>query len=84
MFLVDEHRIREWPNFLCRLNSFFRQIRLGFLVLQRIDPRACIFGAAGILRYGDDLKILVFQLFVDCLPAWQIKAASSPRGPSHQ
>jgi len=52
--------------------------------MQRVDPRAGVFGAAGILRDGDDLKILVFQLLVDCLPAWQVKAASSPRSPCNQ
>jgi len=33
---------------------------------------------ADILRCGDDLKVLVFQLVVDFLPAWQIEAAPSP------
>ena len=38
-----------------------------------------------ILRGRDDLEILVLQLFVDFLPAWQIEAAASPRGPGdHQ
>jgi hypothetical protein len=65
VLLVDEYGVRERPNFLCRLNCFFRQIRLGFLILQRIDPWAGIFSATGILRRGDDLKILVFQLIVN-------------------
>jgi hypothetical protein len=34
--------------------------------------------AAGILRRGDDFEILVLQLGVEFLPAWQIEAAASP------
>jgi hypothetical protein len=36
---------------------------------------------AGVLRGGDNLKVLVFQLFVEFLPARQIEAASSPGRP---
>jgi hypothetical protein len=78
MFLVDEHGIRQRADFLCCLNSFFGQIRFGFEILKRLDPRAGIFYAASVLRDRDDLKVLVFQLLIDCLPAWQVKAAASP------
>lgn len=78
MFLVDQHGIGERANFLCCLNGVFRQIGFGFKILERINPGAGVFGAARVLRNGDDLKILVFQLLVDCLPAWQVKTASSP------
>ena len=40
--------------------------------------------AAGVLRHRDDLEVLALQLFVKCLPAWQIKTAPSPGGPRHQ
>jgi hypothetical protein len=78
MLFVNEHGIRERPGVPGCLNGFLGQIGLGRKILQRIDPRAGIFIAAGILGDGDDFKILVFQLLVDCLPAWQVKAASSP------
>ena len=40
---------------------------------------------ASILCRGDDFEILVLQLAVEFLPAWQIKTAASPGGPSdHQ
>jgi hypothetical protein len=78
MLLVDEHGIGQRPDFLCCLDCVFGQIRFGFDVLKRVDPRACVFCAASVLRDGDDLKVLVFQLLIDCLPAWQVKAAPSP------
>jgi hypothetical protein len=37
--------------------------------------------ACGVESYGDDFEIAVFQFFVDSLPNWQVKAASSPGGP---
>ena len=40
--------------------------------------------AAGVLRDRDDLEVPALQLFVKCLPAWQIKTAPSPGGPRHQ
>jgi hypothetical protein len=40
---------------------------------------------ASILRRRDDLEILVLQLGVEFLPAWQIQTAASPGGPGdHQ
>jgi hypothetical protein len=84
VLFVDEHRVGQWADFLRRFNRVLRQIRLGRDILQRVDPGPSIFVAAGVLRDGDDLKILVFQLLVDCLPAWQVKAAPSPRGPRDQ
>jgi hypothetical protein len=54
--------------------------RFGFVI-----PLASRRFAAGILRRRDNFKILVLQLFVNFLPAWQIKSASSPGRPSdHQ
>jgi hypothetical protein len=47
----------------------------------RVIPLAGCGFAAGILRGCDDFKISALQIFVDFLPAWQIKTASSPRGP---
>jgi hypothetical protein len=78
MLLVDQHGIGERADLPCRLNGVFRKVGFGFKIFQRIDPRTGIFDAAGVLRDGYDLKIPVFQLLVDCLPAWQVKAASSP------
>jgi hypothetical protein len=78
---VGEHGVSQWPDLFCRLNRFLRQIRFLVDIAHRIDPRPGIFGSAGILRHRDDFKILVSQLLVDCLPAWQVKAASSPTGP---
>ncbi len=49
---------------------------LGFVV-----PFTRRFFAASILRGRDDLEILILQLRVDFLPAWQIEAASSPGCP---
>jgi hypothetical protein len=46
-----------------------------------IVPLARCSFSAGILRGGDDLKILTLQLFVNFLPPGQIESASSPRGP---
>ena len=41
--------------------------------------------ASGILGGGNDFKILVLQLRVEFLPAWQVVAAASPGGPGdHQ
>jgi hypothetical protein len=48
------------------------------------DPFAGVFGAAGILRDGDDLEILVFQFAVKFLPSWQVESAASPRSPGQQ
>src|SRR5262249_1728574 len=48
---------------------------------KEVDPWSGIFHAAGILGHGNDLEILVSQLLVECLPAWQVKAAASPGGP---
>ena len=45
------------------------------------DPLAGVFYAVGVLRNGDDFEVLVFQLLINCLPSWQVKAAPSPRGP---
>ena len=84
MLFIDEHGVSQRAELLCGLNRLRRQIRLGVDVMQWVNPRPGIFGAAGILSHGDDFKILVFQLLVDCLPAWQVKAASSPRSPCHQ
>jgi hypothetical protein len=42
------------------------------------NPLAGVLHAIGVLRDGDDFEILVFELLVDCLPAWQVKAAASP------
>ena len=78
MLLIDEHGVGQRTDFLCCLDGLFGQIRFGFEILKRVDPRACVFGAARVLGDGDDLKILVFQLLIDCLPAWQVKAAASP------
>jgi hypothetical protein len=50
--------------------------RLGLVI-----PLAGRLFAAGILRRGDDLEILVFQFGVQFLPAWQIEAAASPGCP---
>jgi CheY-like chemotaxis protein len=33
--------------------------------------------SAGVVRRGDDLEILLLQLLVDLLPAWQIESAAS-------
>ncbi len=84
MLLVDQHRVSQRADFLCGRNCLFRQIRSGFLIEQWLNPRPGIFGAAGILGHGDDFKILVFQLLINCLPAWQVKAAPSPTGPCNQ
>jgi len=84
MLLVDQHGISERTGFLSSLNGVFWQIGFGRHIFQWIDPRTGIFGSAGILRYGNDFKILIFQLLVDCLPAWQVKAAPSPTGPRNQ
>ena len=40
--------------------------------------------AAGVLRDGDDLEVLALQLFVECLPTWQIKSAPSPGCPGDE
>ena len=50
----------------------------------RVVPLAGCRLSAGVLRGGDDLKVLALQLFVDGLPTWQVKTAPSPGGPRHQ
>ena len=60
MLLIDEHGIRQRANFFRSLKRLFRQIGFGVDVTQWIDPWAGVFGAAGILRYGNDFKILIF------------------------
>ena len=52
----------------------------GVFGLGGFDPFARVFDSAGILRYGDDLEILVLQLTVKLLPSWQIQAGSSDAG----
>jgi hypothetical protein len=47
-------------------------------------PFAGVFDSAGILRYGDDLEILVLQFAVKLLPSWQVESAASPRRPGQQ
>jgi hypothetical protein len=39
---------------------------------------------SGILGGGDDFEILVLELGVEFLPAWQIVAAASPGGPGYR
>lgn len=43
MLLVDEHGVSKWPDFLGCLDGFFGQIRFGFQVMKRVDPRAGVF-----------------------------------------
>jgi hypothetical protein len=57
----------------------YRIFRLGLR-----DPRPRVFDSARVLRDGDDLEILVLQFAIKLLPAWQIKAAASPRSPGQQ
>ena len=53
--------------------------------VRRVVPLAGRRFAARVLRGGDDLEVLVFQLVVKCLPTWQIESAPSPGGPGdHQ
>src|SRR5204862_2385492 len=52
--------------------------------LCRVVPLARGGFTAGVLRGRDDLEVLIFQLSVDILPAWQIEAASSPGCPRDQ
>jgi hypothetical protein len=49
-----------------------------------VVPFSCCRFAARILRRRDDLEVRVLELVVQCLPAWQIKSASSPGGPRDQ
>jgi len=57
-----------------------RKGRFGFVV-----PLAGGCFASGILRCGNDFKILILQFLVGFLPAWQIESAASPTGPGdHQ
>jgi len=50
----------------------------GVFRLGGLDPFACVFNPAGVLRDGDDLEILVLQLAVKLLPPWQVEVAASP------
>ena len=52
--------------------------------LGRVVPLARGRFAAGVLRDGDDLKVLALQFFVECLPTWQIKSAPSPGCPGYE
>ena len=52
--------------------------------LGRVVPFAGGRFTAGILRGGDDLEVLALQLFVKCLPTWQIKTAPSPTCPGNE
>src|SRR6185295_19064482 len=47
-----------------------------------VPPTGCGLSAR-VLRRGDDLEILLLQLPVNLLPAWQIESAASPGGPRH-
>ena len=51
--------------------------------LGRVVPLTGCGLSAGVLRRGDDLEILVFELLVNLLPAWQIESAASPGRPRH-
>jgi hypothetical protein len=56
----------------------------GVFRLGGFDPFARVFDSAGVLRYGNDLEILVLQLAVKLLPSWQVEAAASPRRPGQE
>src|SRR5579871_1118978 len=60
------------------------QDRVGGLGLCLLNPDARVLHATSILRNRDNFKITILQLFVDCLPAWQIVATTSPGGPGNQ
>src|SRR5262249_46450208 len=51
--------------------------------LGRVVPLTGCGFSARVLRRGDDLEILLPQLLVNLLPAWQIESAASPGGPCH-
>lgn len=53
----------------------------GVARLSRVVPFACGRFPAGVLSRRDNFEVLVLQLAVEFLPAWQIEAASSPGGP---
>jgi hypothetical protein len=59
MLLVNQRSVGQRADFPCCLNGAFRQIRPGFEIVERVNPRAGVFCAASILRDGDDFKILV-------------------------
>ena len=48
---------------------------------RRVVPLARGSLAAGVLRGRDDFEILILELGVEFLPAWQIQTAASPGGP---
>ena len=51
--------------------------------LSRVVPFTSGRFPARVLGRRDDFEVLVLQLAVEFLPAWQIEAASSPGGPGY-
>jgi hypothetical protein len=78
MLLVDQHSVGQRANFLRGLDGVFGEIGFRLAVPQRIDPRPRVFDSARIFGDGDNLEVLIFELLVNCLPAWQVKTAASP------
>src|ERR1700676_5322955 len=53
--------------------------------MRPVVPRSSRRFPVGVLGRGNDLEILILQLLVNLLPAWQIEAAASPGSPgNHQ
>jgi hypothetical protein len=45
------------------------------------DPFPGISCATGVFCNRDYFEFFVLEFLIECLPAWQIKSATSPRGP---
>ena len=83
--LIDPHAHGHVDELERRADGVFRVDQSGVRGFGAIVPLAGRGFSAGILRGGDNLKILALHFFVKFLPAWQIEAASSPGGPGdHQ
>ena len=51
--------------------------------LARFDPRQRSLDAARVFGDRNDFKVLILEFAINCLPAWQVCAAASPRSPCH-
>jgi hypothetical protein len=79
--LVDPHAHRHVDELEGRADRVLHVNKRREGRLRGVVPATGDGFSRGVLRRGDDLEILRFQLVVQFLPTWQIEAAASPGRP---
>ena len=82
--LIDPHRRRHIYHAVLLRNGLLLVDQRGVFRLRGDDPGPRVFGAAGVLRHGNDFEVFVLQFFVERLPAWQVETAASPGRPGDE